>query len=43
MSNEVLKSCKKRISADIKTDAKQKIKELIIVFHNLSQKYLVKQ
>ena len=38
-----LKSCKKMISADIKTDAKQKIKELIIVFHNLSQKYLVKR
>ena len=43
MLNEVLKSCKKMISGDIKTDAKQKIKELIIVFHNLSQKYLVKR
>ena len=29
------------ISADIKNDAKQKIKVFIIVFHNLSQKYLL--
>ena len=31
MLNEVLKSCKKMISADIKTDAKQEIKELVAV------------
>ena len=30
MLNEVLKSCKKKkISADIKTDAKQEVKELV--------------
>ena len=29
MLNEVLKSCKKMISADIKTDAKQEVKELV--------------
>ena len=28
MLNEVLNSCKKMIAADIKTDAKQEIKEL---------------
>ena len=30
------------ISADIITDAKQKIKELVAVFYNFSQKYLLK-
>ena len=34
MLNEVLKTCKKMISTDIKTDAKQEIKELVAVsFH----------
>ena len=37
-----LKSCKKMIYADIKTDAKQEIKELVAVSHNFSQKYLLK-
>ena len=40
MLNEVLESCKKMISADIKTDAKQEIKELVAVSDNFSQKYL---
>ena len=31
MLDEVLKSCKKVISADIKTDVKQEIKELVAV------------
>ena len=31
MSNEVLKSCKKMKSADVKTDAKKEIKELVDV------------
>ena len=45
MLNEVLKSCKKMISADIKTDAKQEIKELVAVSFgscNFLQKYLLK-
>ena len=42
MLNEVLKSCKKIIYADIKTDAKQKAKELLATFYNFSQKYLLK-
>ena len=42
MLNEVLKSCKKMISADIKTDAKQEIKELVAVSYNFLQKYLLK-
>ena len=43
MLNEVLKSCKKIIYADdIKTDAKQKTKELLAKFYNFSQKYLLK-
>ena len=38
-----LKSCKKMISADIKTDVKkQKIKELVVVSYYFSQKYLFK-
>ena len=37
MLNEVLKSCKKMISADIKTDVKQEIKELIAVSNNLRE------
>ena len=40
MLNEVLKSCKKMISADIKTDAKQEIKELV---PSQNLKYNVKQ
>ena len=31
-----LKSCKKMISADIKTDAKQEMKELVAVSYNFS-------
>ena len=42
MLNEVLKSSKKMISANIKTDAKHEIKELVAVSHNFSQKYLLK-
>ena len=42
MLNKVLKSCKKMISADIKTDAKQEIKELVAVSYIFSQKYLHK-
>ena len=38
MLNEVLKSCKKMISANIKTDVKQEIKELIAVSYNFLQK-----
>ena len=30
------------ISADIKTDAKQEVKELVAVSYNLSLKYLLK-
>ena len=29
MLNEVLKACKKMISADIKTDAKEEIKDIV--------------
>ena len=36
MLNEVLKSGKKVISADIKTDAEQEIKELVAVLYNFS-------
>ena len=32
MLNEALKSCRKMISGDIKTDVKQEIKELIAVY-----------
>ena len=42
MLNEVLKSCKRMISADVKTDAKQKMKELVAVSYNFSQKCLLK-
>ena len=42
MLNKVLKSCKKMISADIKADAIQEIKELIATSYNISQKYLLK-
>ena len=42
MLNEVRKSCKKMISADIKIDTKQEIKELVPVSYNISQKYLIK-
>ena len=42
MLNEALKSCRKMISADIKTDVKQEIKELVAVSYNFSQKYLLK-
>ena len=42
MLNEVLKSCKQMISADIKTDAKQEIKELVAVSYSYLQKYLLK-
>ena len=38
MLNEVLKSRKKMISAHIKTDVKQEIKELVAVSYNFSQK-----
>ena len=38
MLNEVLKSCKKMISADIKADVKQEIKELVVPSYNGSQK-----
>ena len=30
------------IPADIKTDVKQEIKELVVVFYNFLQKYLLK-
>ena len=42
MLNEVLKSCKKVISADIKTEAKREIKELVAVSYNFSQNSLLK-
>ena len=42
MLNEVLKSCKKMISADIKADVKQEIKEQVVASYNVSQKYLLK-
>ena len=42
MLNEALKSCRKMISADIKTDVKQEIKELVLVSYNFSLKYLQK-
>ena len=42
MLNEVLKSFLKMISADIKADAKQEIKELVAASYNVSQKYLFK-
>ena len=42
MLNEVLKSCEKLISADIKTDVKQEIKEPVVVSYNFSLKYLQK-
>ena len=38
MLNEVVKSCKKIIFANIKTDVKQEIKELIVVSYNFLQK-----
>ena len=34
MMDEVLESCKKMISADIKADEKQEIKELVTVSYN---------
>ena len=40
--NEVLKSCKKMISADIKTDAIQEIRKQTAVSYKFSQKYLLK-
>ena len=42
MWNEVLKSCRKMISADIKTNVKQEIKELVAVSYKFSLKYLQK-
>ena len=42
MLNEVVKTCKIMISADIKTDVKQEIKELAAVFYNFSQKYFLR-
>ena len=42
MLHEVLKSCKKIIPADIKTDARQEIKELVAISYNFSQKCLLK-
>ena len=42
MLNEVLKSCKKVISADIKADTKQEIKELVAASYNVSQNYILK-
>ena len=42
MLNKVLKRRKNVISADIKTDAKQEIKELVAVSYNISQKHLPK-
>ena len=42
MLNEVLKSCKKVISAGVKTDVKQELSELIAVSYNFQQKYLLK-
>ena len=38
MFNEVVKICAKMISAGIKTDVKQEIKELVAVSYNFSQK-----
>ena len=37
-----LKKLYKMISADIKTDVKQEIKELVALSYNFSQKYLLK-
>ena len=42
MLNETLKSVKKMISADIKTDAKQEIEELVAVSNNFSERCLLK-
>ena len=42
MFNEVVKICTKMISAGIKTDVKQEIKELVAVSYNFSQKCLLK-
>ena len=42
MLNEARKSCRKVISADIKTDVKQEIKELVAVSYNFPLKYLQK-
>ena len=42
MLNEVLKSSKKMISANMKIDAKHEIKDLVAVSYNFSQKYLLK-
>ena len=42
MLNEALKSCRKMISADIKTDVKQEIKELVAVSYKFPLKYLQK-
>ena len=41
MLNEVLKSCKKMIFANIKTDVKQEIKVLVAVSYNFPQKHLL--
>ena len=35
MLDEVLKSCKKMISADIKADVKQEIKELVAISYKI--------
>ena len=42
MLNEVLKGCKIMISVDIKTDAKQEIKDLVAVSYDLLQTHLLK-
>ena len=42
MLNETLKSCKKMISADIKTNGKPEIKELVAVLYNFRRKNFLK-
>ena len=42
MLKEALKSCRKMISAVIKTDVKQEIKELVAVSYKFPLKYLQK-
>ena len=42
MLSEVLKSCKKMISTDMKNDVKQEIKELVALSYTFSQECLLK-
>ena len=42
MLNKFLKSCKKMLSPDTKTDATQKIKDLVAASYKFSKKRLLK-